>query len=112
MVNFARTSIKNNGRKGKDISLYVLIRPTAVRPGEIKQIQYDGKHLVRINGKGCLFLKQQPGQWLRGDNGGSAVEQFGDFKVLGLNRNTIIDNNGALALISHEREEGPLDGRG
>ncbi len=96
MVNFARTSIKNDGLEKKDISLYAIIYPNPLHPQEIKQIEYDGKNLVNIDGKISLFLKEEADKLLPEDKEISDIEEFGNFKVLGLNNKIIENSNGAI----------------
>ena len=59
-LNFARTSLHNRGDRARELSLYAVIRPNPIPrmkagPG-VKDVTYDGRTSVRINGTIGLVL--------------------------------------------------------
>ncbi len=63
MMNYARVSVKNAGKKDRDVSIYAVIRPNPLYPKwkveDIKTIEYDNDHTVKINGAPRIFLDER-----------------------------------------------------
>jgi len=91
MITFARTTVKNNKDKERNLSLYVLVRqnPLAAKWNtRLNNIQYDGNNLIRVNGKSALFLKEKPAP---AGATVSSVHRLAKVKLLGPNRGLAVD---------------------
>lgn len=79
-LTFARTSVENLGDQARDLSVYAVIRPNPLPkmkggPG-VREISYDGKSTLRVNGMpGLILLKVAAAADIqRADDG--AVQKF------------------------------------
>jgi len=63
VMNYARVSVRNTGENDKNVSIYAVIRPNPLYPKwkveDIKTVEYDNDHTVKINGAPRLFLDKR-----------------------------------------------------
>ncbi len=63
VLTFARESVKNTSAQDKEVSIMAIIRPNPLYPKwkvtDLKTIEYDADHTVKINGAPRLFLDER-----------------------------------------------------
>lgn len=63
VLTYARESVKNTGNKDKEVSIFAVIRPNPLyqkwKVEDVKTIEYDNDHTVKINGAPRIFLDER-----------------------------------------------------
>lgn len=63
VLTYARESVTNTGNKDKEVSIFAVIRPNPLYPKwkveDIKTIEYDNDHTVKINGAPRIFIDER-----------------------------------------------------
>ncbi len=106
LLNFARTTLKNNSQEKKSLSLYVVISPNPVKKRKgsksINTIEYNGGNIVKINNKNGLFVYKKFDKPILNKLKGSDIKNWAGVKLLNT-RDEINDSKGKAkgALVYH-----------
>ena len=113
-VTFARTSLKNNADRDKNVSLYMVLRENPVSPRkgekELREIKYSGGNWVSINGKNGLYLSAAADEPNLGVDGRKAdIQNWADVKLLKQNDCVSSPGGKAKAALVYHMKLKPLE---